>query len=230
MGKVKEEAQRLGGSESSGSSGFKVILSEAGHDLMVDFAAVVSETSAEHEERTGRMITAFLMRGFPEKEAAMADQIEVIKRTLEAEHEAHAATTGSREGARVWAHDHLFNLDFSGIADPEELEAQVRALSLIADASYEAATRWIMKIWATSPANTGSKGSASARQSVPKSSGRSSSHLQSPPRLATPGGQSPCSGGPDRGQGVGSGLETPPPRAERERVPSSTLLSRKIRA
>merc|ERR1712051_687666 len=114
------------------------------------------------------MITAFLMRGFSEKEAAMADQIEVIKRALVAEYESLAAVSGPREGAREWAHSHLFNLDFSGVADPEELEAQVRALSLIADASYDAATRWIIKTWATSPANTGSKGSGSARQSVPK--------------------------------------------------------------
>ena len=71
---------------------------------MVDFAAVLSETTAEHEERTDRMVTAFLMRGVPEKEAAMADQIEVIKRTLVAEHESYAAMTGSTEGARVWAH------------------------------------------------------------------------------------------------------------------------------
>ena len=157
MGKVKASAQRLGGPGSRGSSDFKVVLSEEGHDLLVDFAAVVSETTAEHEERTGRMVTAFLVRGFPEKEAAMADQIEVIKRRLVAEHESHAAMTGSKGNARVWAHEHLFNLDFSGIADPEELEVQVRALSFIAEASYEAATRWNMNFWATSPANTGSK-------------------------------------------------------------------------
>ena len=127
MGKVKASAQRLGGSDGSGSSSFKVVLSEEGHDLLVDFAAVVSETTAEHEERTGRMVTAFLMRGFPEKEAAMADQIEVVKRVLVAEYESYAAVTGSTEGTRMWAHEHLFNLDFSGIADPEELEVQVRA-------------------------------------------------------------------------------------------------------
>ena len=108
--------------------------------------------------------------------------------------------TGSTEGARVWAHEHLFNLDFSAIADPEELEAQVRALSLIAEASYEAATRWIVKIWATSPANTGTRVSGSAQQSVPKSSVRSSSHFHSPPPLTAPGGQGPGSGEPDRGQ------------------------------
>ena len=80
MGKVEASARRLGGSDGSRSSDFKVVLSEEGYDLMVDFAAVSSETTAEHEERTGRMVTAFLMRGFPEKEAAMADQIEVAKR------------------------------------------------------------------------------------------------------------------------------------------------------
>ena len=148
MGKVKVNAQRLGGSGDSGAADLKVVLSEQGYDLMVDFAAVSSETSVEHEERTGRMVAAFLMRGFPEKEAAMADQIEVTKRALVTEYESYAAVTGSTEGARVWAHDHLFDLDFSGIADPEELEVQVRALSMIAEASYEAATRWIIKIWA----------------------------------------------------------------------------------
>ena len=87
----------------------------------------------------------------------MADQIEIVKRALINDQESHAAETGSMEGARAWAHEHLLNLDFSGVVDPEELEVQVRALSLIADASYEAATRWIENIWATSPANTGSK-------------------------------------------------------------------------
>ena len=180
IGKIKASAQRLGGSDGSGSLDFKVVLSEDGHDLMVDFAAVSSETTAEHEERTGRMVTAFLVRGFPEKEAAMADQIEVIKRALVAEHESYAAMTGSTEGARVWAHEHLFSLDFSGIADPEELEVQVRALSLIAEASYEAATRWIMNLWATSPASTGSKVTESAQLSVPKVE----LAFQSPPPVA----------------------------------------------
>ena len=155
----------------------------------------------------------------------MADQIEVTRRALVAAHESYAAATGSTEGARVWAHDHLFNLDFSGIADPEELEVQVRALSLIAEASYEAATRWILKIWATSPANTGSKATGSAQPSVPKSSLRSSSHLQSPLQLAASGEHGSGSPEPGRSRGAGLSLETPPPGAERERVPSSTLRS-----
>merc|ERR1712242_458127 len=100
----------------------------------------------------------------------MADQIAVTERALVAEYESFAAMTGSTEGARVWAHEHLFSLDFSGIMDPEELEVQVRALSLLAGASYEATTRWILYIWATSPANTGGRVTESARLSAPRSS------------------------------------------------------------
>ena len=133
----------------------------------------------------------------------MAHQIEVVKRMLIADHEPYAAKTGSKEGPRMWAHEHLLDLDFSGIADPEELEAQVRALSLLAEASYEAATRYVLKLWATSPANTASKATGSARPSAPKSSLRSSSHLQSPLQF-TAGGLGSGSGLAS-GSGLGSG-------------------------
>ena len=183
-----------------------MLFSEVAFDKMMEYAAVSSETSDDHEERTSRMVDALLDAGLPEAEVTMAKDIEYLVRELSGEHERQAGETGSTQGVAAWAHEQLNVLDFAEAVDQSDLEAQIRAFAILANMSYEAASRIVNRCWLTSPAYTASAGSASQLQSGVRQSQQPSSQMRTLFSLSPslPGGPTldPPGEGPDQGRGM----------------------------
>ena len=133
-------------------------------------------------------------------------------------------TQGNPRASReVWALRKLTTHSFDSTQDPQDLEAQVRALGRIAGLDYDQISDYINRIWFTTPANTASRGAGSSvhvRSSEFSSPQRSdeASGLRGD-RAAGPGYTTPGGGSSRSPSREHPPPATPPPK-ERRKGPS----------